>query len=232
MSRNQDFWEIDSLDVTGLSEEDLFVRWLSRMPEIRRNKVASLRHAESQRLSLGVGILLQKALWRHGVDARDAAFELNEFEKPSLKDMPNLHFSLSHAGNYALCAVSSRPVGCDVERLDRGEPRLAERFFSPEEQRYLSQAADRTEWNLRFTRIWTRKESCGKALGRGLNLPLREFSVLGTRALSRAVIYSENGMLPGCLCSSCLLAEEGEETGFPAAVWRTETAEPAPERET
>ena len=89
-----------------------------------------------------------------------------------------MHFSLSHAGSWALCAVSDRPAGCDVERLGRGDPRIPGRFFHPEERAALEAAGDPAKWDRLFGRIWTRKESYLKATGEGISAPLSGFSVL------------------------------------------------------
>lgn len=90
-----------------------------------------------------------------------------------------LHFSVSHSGGLALCAVTrDRPVGVDLERL-RPVPEaeeIAQRFFSDREKadfRTLRPGAKRKG----FFRCWTRKEAYLKAIGLGLCFPLEDFDV-------------------------------------------------------
>ena len=93
--------------------------------------------------------------------------------KPYLPGYPGLHFNLSHSGPWGVCALSKAPVGVDVELVRPLRYDLARRFFTPGEQAWLR---GRPEGE--FFRLWTRKESFLKALGKGLTLPLDSFSVL------------------------------------------------------
>lgn len=75
-------------------------------------------------------------------------------------------FSISHAGNVAVCAFSGRDIGVDVERVTPVEPALFS-ILRPEELAYLDQAP-RDQRARTFYRLWTRKESLVKASGQGL----------------------------------------------------------------
>lgn len=89
-----------------------------------------------------------------------------------------LRFNLSHSGELALCAVSRRELGVDIEQLralpDAGA--LARRFFSADETAAL-EALPATERLSAFFRCWTRKEAYLKAVGAGLLQPLDGFDV-------------------------------------------------------
>ena len=90
-----------------------------------------------------------------------------------------LKFNLSHAGDWALLAVSDgRELGVDVEKI-RPLPELeqiAERFFAPIEREALLALPAEQRLTAFFT-CWTRKEAYIKALGDGLRQPLDEFAV-------------------------------------------------------
>ena len=205
--------EIDCMEITPLENGKLFREWLERMPEYRKRKVASLRSAESQRLSLGVGILLFHALEKRGIDGSAVRIGEGEYGQPWLPEWPEIHFSLSHAGKWALCAVSGLPVGCDAERSGRGNLRVAERFFHPEEKAALAKENDPEARDLLFTRIWTRKESYVKAIGKGVSFPLQSFSVLTPE---KGVWFAEKDPEEGYAFSCCMLGPAPEET-----LWRT-----------
>lgn len=96
--------------------------------------------------------------------------------KPYLAKEPDIHFNLSHSGEWAVCAISSSPVGVDIQHCDEGRRDVASRFFHREEIRYLD-SLPQFRRDEGFYRLWTLKESFVKATGRGLDLPLRSFWV-------------------------------------------------------
>lgn len=109
---------------------------------------------------------------------RDIRYSRNRFGKPSLLE-GELSFNLSKSAGKALCVVASGlELGCDLELRNPGlaTPDVAERFFSPLEQSWLSSLpADR--WVEGFFNCWTRKEAYIKARGFGLSYPLDAFDV-------------------------------------------------------
>ncbi len=167
-------------EVSALSDLALFAAGMERVPENRREKVRALRHEDIRRQSLGAGLLLALALKERGAEGRDARILESSRGKPYLPDFPEIHFNLSHAGIWAMCAVGDGELGCDTERVGRGRERLAARFLHPEEQAYLASFGGETEreWQRAFTRIWTRKESRLKAAGTGITVSMNHFSVL------------------------------------------------------
>lgn len=89
-----------------------------------------------------------------------------------------VEFSLSHAGGFALLAVTGpRAVGVDIEHASPGRRilELAVRYFPAGESRLVSAAAP-DHRAAAFLRLWTRKEACVKAAGgrlaQGLHLPV------------------------------------------------------------
>jgi len=103
----------------------------------------------------------------------DAEVAKTVLGKPYLPQFPGVHFNLSHSGPWGVCALSCAPVGVDVELVRPLRQDVAKRFFTKTEQLYL--ACHPAE---EFFRLWTRKESFSKALGKGLTLPMDHFSVL------------------------------------------------------
>lgn len=90
-----------------------------------------------------------------------------------------LAFNLSHAGTYALIAVTpGRRIGVDLEtiRPEVARGRIADRFFSPAEVACLRSLPEH-EQPPAFFALWTLKEAYIKALGGGLSIPLAGFTV-------------------------------------------------------
>lgn len=194
--------------VTALKDPERFAEGLARVSAQRREKIARLRHAGARRLSLGAALLLDRLLEDAGL-APAGDFALGEEGKPYLADRPDVHFSLSHSGELALCALSGAAIGCDVETPRRVDLALAERFFHPEESALLFSLPER-EQEAAFLRLWTLKESYVKALGLGLALPLDAFCILpgeGGYVLARAedarpwVLKSCESV--DCFCAVC-----------------------------
>ena len=158
-----------------LTNSARFDRLALTIPEARREKLAAYRNEGARRLSLAASLLLVRALQDKGLHVDKIA--LSEYGKPYLPQLPDFHFSLSHSGNMALCAVSDEEVGCDIE-LPRGyDPAIARRFFHPAEQEWLFSHPE-AEQSDAFFRLWTCKESFVKALGLGLSLGLDSFAVI------------------------------------------------------
>ncbi len=177
-----------------IDDPALFAEWYEKMPAWRRRRIDSMKHESGKALSLGVGVILHKALTEMGVEEPDEV-SMNEFEKPFYKEYPEIHFSLSHSGVMAMCAISDRPVGCDVEKIRERDLDIAKRFFTSEEYDLIkSQKTDELQTKM-FFRIWTLKESFVKCIGTGLSTPLNEFSIIpdvhGKITLNQTISNSE-----------------------------------------
>jgi len=97
----------------------------------------------------------------------------NESGKPYVKDSP-IHFNISHAGDFVVCAFSEREIGIDIEQKKEVDLKIAQRFFC--EQEYESLLAQKSCDQLAyFYSLWTLKESYIKWLGTGLSTPLDSF---------------------------------------------------------
>ena len=91
--------------------------------------------------------------------------------KPYLKKYPDFHFNTSHSKDIIAVAVSSAPVGVDVEILRDVNLKIAERRFTETEKAFVKTNED-------FFYVWTRKEAYLKKTGQGLSRSLSSFCVL------------------------------------------------------
>lgn len=197
--------------VTPLADPDrLAAAWTAVSPA-RREQAEALRRPEDRRRCLGAGLLLRHALALLGADAAEIVTDPQG--KPLLPGGPA--FSLSHSGDYVLCAVADRPVGCDVQRIGGFDLRVARRCLTPAEYADVLAQSDPAA---RFYRYWTLKESFVKAVGLGLRLPLRSLDIrLGPPvtvrqgADARSFGFTEFDGLPGYCCALCA-AEGLDET--------------------
>ena len=170
----------------GLLEElEVFEAWFASMHPIRKEKILRCKQELDKKRSLLAGILLKMALEREGFVYESLLFEVEAHGRPVLKNVDNLHFSLSHAGDYALCCISDLPVGADIEvmgksifeegKADRMHV-MAKKVCSEAEYSEFLEVDVQEKLEL-FLKYWTRKECYSKAMGEGLRM---EFSKIDT----------------------------------------------------
>jgi len=173
-------------DIRCLENEILFREKLRQLSPYRQQKIAILRHERDKDRSLGAGLLLDHGLAVYGLQEKSVEYEIGEWGKPTLKYYPEICFSLSHSGDYAICTIGNRPVGNDIEYVKDGRLKVADRFFAEEELEWLYDAGTQDERTLRMFRLWTMKESFLKVTGRGMSLALKDFVIHMDEASGRA----------------------------------------------
>ena len=134
----------------------------------RKRRLRSNMSQQKRLQHLVAGYLLELYLQQHGYPAT-FGYEKHASGKPYLVFADGTkapHFSLTHSGSKVACAISPRGVGIDIEDkvfddVDRRHrkrlARIGERFFTEEEQVYL------TYYPQQFYQVWTYKEAVAKA---------------------------------------------------------------------
>lgn len=176
------------INIRQLEDEALFRNMLELTSPYRRQKIAVLKNDNDKRRSLGAAIALDKALEGYGLEERAMEYEFGSHGKPFLRYYPEIHFSLSHSKDYAICSIGIEELGNDIEWVRGGKDNVAERFFAAEELAWIKNAVDSKEKDERMFQIWTMKESFLKVTGFGMSLSLKDF----------AVIMEENGNIKLC----------------------------------
>lgn len=161
----------------SLKEESFFLLAFDQASADRKKRILSLRFEGDKRRSLAVEMLLKKALKDKGLPSLDLHYEYNSHQKPSLAGIHNFYFSFSHSGDYAMCAVSSDEIGCDIEKIKESKMNVARRFFTEEEYLELHNLQSEDERNDLFFRFWTLKESFMKCTGCGMDLSMSAFRI-------------------------------------------------------
>lgn len=166
------------LPITSITPEAV-TEGLTYISEEKRARLHRFRHREDLIRGLMADLLLRSRIIEDlHMDNASIRFELNSYGKPRLSGVSNYHFNVSHSGDWVVCLVDSDPVGVDVERVQAFEDGIARSFFAEDEYRFVLNGAQDKDKQLRFYQIWTAKESYIKAVGKGLSLPLTDFSVL------------------------------------------------------
>ncbi len=124
-----------------------------------------------------------------------------EYGKPYLFELPQVHFSVSHAGGYWICAVSDGEVGLDLQDIreriagtgsqEERVRAIARRFFHPSEIAWLDERPVEE-----FFRVWAKKESYVKYTGRGIAEGFDSFSVVDDMpVMQREIPFAEGYIL-------------------------------------
>jgi len=144
----------------------------------KRKRVKLFRHVRDAQVTLLGDIMARIELSKMtGLSNNQLSFFKNEFGKPFLSNVIDIHYNISHSGVYVVCAVSNTQIGVDIELIKSIDINIAKRFFSPDEINYVFYPSDEQQYE-RFYQIWTMKESQVKWEGMGLSKNLRSFSVL------------------------------------------------------
>lgn len=161
-----------------LSDDASLAAAFAALPAWRRRKAESFRFEADRRLSIAVWLLLRQMLAERGLNADSLPVSEDEFGKPAFEPSLGIHFNLSHAGERVMAAVSDRPVGCDVERIVPFDEGVARECLTDEELSWIGRQPSGSERDTAFLLLWVRKEAYVKAVGRGLGIDLKSFSVL------------------------------------------------------
>lgn len=142
----------------------------------RKNRIQKFYFNADKIRCLLAEVLLRYSLWKHyKIIDDDISYQYNEFGKPYLKKYKNIHFNLSHSGEWVLCGVGDNPLGVDVEKIKDIDINIAKRFYTNNEYNYILQQPDGKR-EYAFYELWTLKESYIKAVGKGHNIALNSFS--------------------------------------------------------
>ena len=191
-------------DVSELQDPLAFSKGIALLPwEERREKIRRFQFDKDKRLCLGAGLLAAYALKLSGAD--DLHIRETKNGKQELRYYPDLHFNLSHSGTLAVCAVSNRPIGVDVEIEQDIDINDFKQCFQQEEMAWIYRCDNMIH---AFYRLWTRKESYFKRLGTGLLCPPNSISVIPELSMTEKSFFSEFNIMNHQICVSTSEAEK------------------------
>lgn len=187
--------------IEGLSDKDCFMKYESMIDDARREKLRQCRKEEDKKRSLLAGYLIQlgvkeRLYMESGLQAEAAPLSLSyiygENGKPYLKEYGNIFFSLSHSGNYVLCAFSEREIGADIQEHRSVKEGLADRFFSKADKQLM----ERLGTDAGFYDIWSVKEAFMKLTGEGMQQGLSATQMIPDKPETGMTVNSSRHRLP------------------------------------
>ena len=171
---------------------------LPMVSEQRREQALQFKHAFGQYACLKSYLLLQDLLREHYGIEGDLVFSYNEHGKPMLKEVSNIHFSISHCKEAIAVAVADRPVGIDVETLRMPSEALAEKVMDKGEKLRFDISDTPEDF---FTALWTAKEAVMKC--RGTVIVIEELPGI-LYGIEDEMIIETTRPYPNIVCTLCV----------------------------
>ena len=147
-------------------EENLFDYLLSFVSLEKQERILKQKIKQNADNML-IGEILAKTVIKKtfGIDIAKQKFAYLEYGKPYLPNYPDVHFNISHSGEYVACAVSDKPVGVDIQKIGECNSDVAERVCNEKELEQIENSSDKAS---EFTKLWTQKEAVLKMYGTGI----------------------------------------------------------------
>lgn len=176
--------ELYSININEITEKDY-----EMLSAFRKQRADKCKLNNDRLRSVAAGVLLNRGLKKYNLSERDMNYSQNSYGKPYFTEYPKINFSISHSCDMCIVCFSDREIGCDIEKIETADMKIADRFFEKAEKDFITNSKD---INSAFYKIWTLKESYIKAVGKGLSMPLNSFSVFDVSNYSFKQ-YFENG---------------------------------------
>ena len=189
------------LDLTDFSETE-YAFCLSLMTEQRKRAVNRFHFPDDRKRTVAGELLAKRMLSdRCGIEIEKIVFDRSEKGKPFAVGL-SAAFSVSHSGALVLCAVSSRPVGADIEKHRSVNDRLIRYACAQGEWEYVTAAGiSDDEKQRRFFRVWTGKEAYYKYTGTGIT-SMHGVDIFNPALQSRITYFQRGDYAVSLFCES------------------------------
>lgn len=148
--------DIFLLDCSSICVDDS--SWQQFISPLRQKKLDCVTHPNAKKLSLGAELALAAALSYRNLPHTPPEYFYDNTGKPRFF-YSNLHFSLSHSENFAVCAISDAEIGVDIECPRRISSNISRFTLSPSETDCPPEE---------ILKKWVIKESFLKLTGNGI----------------------------------------------------------------
>ena len=143
------------ININELTDEQ-YEREMSFLCPQKRERVLKMRFEDDKKRSLAANLAARRAAADFlGTDEDEIRITCDGSGKP-LCD--GCYISFSHSGDYAVCTVSSFPIGVDIEKKRDINPKLINKICVNDAE--MEYAADTQS----LLTLWSVKEACFKAL--------------------------------------------------------------------
>lgn len=158
--------EIYLVKVNSPIDENTFQYLLKFVQTEKQERILKQKIKQSSDNML-IGEILAKVVIKKtfGIDIAKQEFNYTEYGKPYLINFSDVHFNISHSGEYVACAVSDKPVGVDIQKIGEYNCDVAKRVCNEKELVQIENSSDKAS---EFTKLWAQKEAVLKMYGTGI----------------------------------------------------------------
>lgn len=150
--------KIYAVDIENGFDDTTLSLFLNICESEKKNRIINMKNKRASELSLAANALAKFAIKNtFSIPIKEQIFVVGQHGKPFLKNTNNVHFSVSHSGNMAVCAVSNCKIGVDIQKITR---------FSKKTADFIGLPSDcKTD---EFFKAWTQLEASAKRTGEPL----------------------------------------------------------------
>jgi len=163
---------------------------LPLLSEQRREQCLKFKHELGRKTCAAAYLLLCEGLRKEYGITEPPVFEYGEHGKPAIVGHPEVCFNMSHCREAAICVLSDKPVGVDIESIRRYSDSLARYTMNDAELKRIEQAERR---DVEFIRLWTLKEAVLKRSGEGIRNDMKH--VLDVLKDAKTIINEKKGYI-------------------------------------
>ena len=156
--------------VSSFSDEKLKDYFIFLDEEKKEQYLKTTNENRKKCLLVSHGFLKEKVSEIYNIKKEDLVFSVSESGKPFCKSHKEIHFSISHSGDFIAVAINEKKVGIDIELFKKPSEKIIERVCSESEKNLINSSENKEKT---FTEIWTKKEAYLKALGTGIDRELK-----------------------------------------------------------
>lgn len=126
-----------TIDIKKFEDKTFLNETLANISKFRREKYDAMNNPIGKFQVLANTYLLDKCLNELGLNEKDMEYTIEKNGKLKFTNVPNIHFNLSHSKNMSLAVVSDKPVGCDIQFIDKVDEKLFDLVLSDTEKEYV-----------------------------------------------------------------------------------------------
>lgn len=191
---------------------------VERLDAQRQQKIVSLKKEDEKVRSIFAGSLLRYSYLQEKyseIEWNKIKIRYEKYGKPYIHGNSKFNYSLSHSGEWVVCATDTDRVGIDIQEMRSYKLNIAKRFYNKEEYERLEKIENERERKECFYKMWAAKESCVKLSGRGIGAGIDRYKMsedwtymqeiaddgVGSLERFRIKIYNNIENYEICVCS-------------------------------
>lgn len=153
-------------------DENIFKFLLAYVEPYKRKIIeAHPKKEEAERMLVGDILVKYVLKTKFSISMSNLNIQQGEFGKPYLPEFSDIHFNISHSGDYVVCAFFDSPIGVDIQTILTYSEKIAKRVLSCEKIKKIEESQNP---DLAFTTCWAEKEALLKMVGCGFSGEVNE----------------------------------------------------------